>query len=175
MSDEPYPFVVLAPVLGLGVYCVTHIVLARLRLGRSPYGPLITGFFVGFIATIAVASQASIRLAFREADGVALTGLDCLIYAALAWCYFHFVNLGIASLRIRVLEEIAEAGGSLDARALRELYNDSQMAEARVQRLLAGGHIVFRDGRFHSGRRAFLAVARMFAILRGLILGDGPA
>ncbi|MFM8290494.1 MAG: hypothetical protein ACKOC4_02190 [Planctomycetia bacterium] len=175
MSDEPYIVVVLAPVLGLGVYCVTHIVLARLRWGRSPYGPLITGFLVGFIATIAIALQASSRLASGGADGVALTGLDCLIYAALAWCYFHFVNLGIASLRIRVLEEIAEAGGSLEARALRELYDDAQMAEARVERLLAGGHIVFRDERFHTGRHSFLAVARIFAILRGLILGADSA
>lgn len=175
MHHGAYPFVAVAPIVGLGVYCVTHLIFARARWGRPPYGPLIAGFFAGFVATLALTLPAARQAAPRVADLVALTVLEVLTYSALGWCYFHFVNLGVASLRIRVLEEIAEAGGSLAADALGRLYDDGVMAENRIRRLHAGGHIVLRDDRFHSGRAAFRGIARTFAVLRWLIIGRGSS
>jgi hypothetical protein len=175
MHHVAYPVVAVAPVVGLGVYCVTHLIFARARWGRPPYGPLIAGFFAGFVATLALTLLAAWRAASRDADLVALTVLEVLTYSALGWCYFHFVNLGVASLRIRVLEEIVEAGGSLAADALGRLYDDGVMAENRIRRLHAGGHIVLRNDRFHGGRAAFRGIARAFAVLRWLIIGRGSS
>ena len=171
MNEGHYPAVVLAPVIGLLVCSLGHVALARLRWGRAPYGPLIRAMCAGLAATLAMAVVAARRSVPGADDRLAFAMLDGLTYAALAWCYFHFVNLGIASLRIRVLEEIIEAGGSLQAQALRQRYDDTDMAETRIQRLLAGGHVVMRDQRFHSGRPAFLIIARTFELGRSLIIG----
>lgn len=165
------PLLVLSPVLGLGVSCVSHVILSRLRVGRAPYEPLVNGFLTGFAAMIVMTAIALRDLAVPATDAAALTVLNGLIYSALGWCYFHFVNLGIASLRIRVLEEIAEAGSVLPVDVLRRRYDDTRMAETRIQRLLAGGHLVVRGERFHSGASRFLLTARMFEVLRRLIIG----
>lgn len=171
MHHVAYTVVVMAPIGGLVMYCVVHLILARARWGRPPYGPLIAGFFAGFAVTLVLTLLAALRGGSRGADLVALTALEVLTYSALGWCYFHFVNLGVASLRIRVLEEIAEAGGSLSASDLGLLYDDVVMAENRIRRLHAGGHIVLRDDRFHNGRAFFRAIARTFVVLRWLIIG----
>lgn len=172
MHAAAYPLVVLAPVLGLGVYCVAHVILSRLRVGRPPYAPLVLGFFPGGIVTIVIALLGLHELAPPTVDRVALVLLDGMTYGSLGWCYFHFVNLGIASLRIRVLQEMAEAGGTLRAEALRARYHDGLLAETRIRRLVSGGHVVVRDGRCHRGSPAFLWTARGFELLRRLILGD---
>jgi hypothetical protein len=165
------PLLVLSPVLGLGVYCVAHVGLSRFQLGRPPYVPLIYGFGAGFVAVVVSTALAMRDSSIPATDGIAMTVLNGLTYAALGWCYFHFVNLGIASLRIRVLEEIADAGGGLPVVALRKRYDDARMTQVRIQRLLDGGHLVVRDGRFHSGVSRFLLTARLFAALRSLIIG----
>jgi hypothetical protein len=53
MTDHR-PFVALAPVIGLAVYCVSHVVAARIIRGRNPYPALAVGALAGLVATIAI-------------------------------------------------------------------------------------------------------------------------
>ena len=106
------------------------------------------------------------------ADGVALTGVNAMAYLALAFGYFNFVNLNIASLRIRMIQELAESGGRLPTAHLIGLYNTETVIALRIDRLTSGGHLVERDGRYYSGKRRFLIVARIFDFLRWAILGQ---
>jgi hypothetical protein len=99
--------------------------------------------------------------------------LNLLTYLALAFGYFNFVNLTIASLRIRLLEEILDAGGELSAGRLRAAYNADSVSDLRLARLLRGGHLVERNGRLVIGRRRFMIVARIFDFLHWLIIGCG--
>lgn len=168
---DPAALLLLAPLSGLAVCCATHVGLARFRPGRSPYPALLKAFAVGFVVALAVAVGALHTAGTPNADALALATLAVLTYIALGWCYFHFVNLGIASLRIRVLEEIAEAGGTLPAAALRDRYDDRRLVETRLHRLVSGGHVVVRDGSYHRGSGWFLLVAKVFAALRRLIIG----
>ena len=92
-------------------------------------------------------------------------------YLALAFGYFNFVNLTVASLRIRLLEEIREAGGLLPTNTLKTAYNSREVVANRLQRLLQGGHLIEKNGRLHSGRLPFLIVARIFDSLRWFIIG----
>ena len=41
------PLVAVAPVLGLAVYCLTHVVAARIIRGRNPYPALAVGALAG--------------------------------------------------------------------------------------------------------------------------------
>ena len=161
----------LAPLIGLAVYCVGHVVAARLIRGRNPYPALAIGAVMGIVVTVAITIVASVRGGDSATDTLALTGLNAVAALGFAFCYFNFVNLTIASLRIRILEEIADSGGWLPRATLLERYGTGSVADIRLERLVGGGHLVERNGRLYSGRLQFLLVARIFDAFRSLILG----
>ncbi len=170
MADHR-PLVALAPIIGLAVYCVGHIIAARLIRGRNPYPALAIGAVMGIVVTVAITVVACVRGGDSAADTLALTGMNAVAALGFAFCYFNFVNLTIASLRIRVLEEIADSGGWLPRAALLDRYGTGSVADIRLERLVGGGHLVQRNGRLYSGRLQFLLVARIFDAVRSLIFG----
>lgn len=174
MADHR-PLVALAPVIGLAVYCVAHIAAARLVRGRSPYPALALGAVVGVVVAVAVTLVACGRDGRSAIDTIALTTMNAVASLGFAFCYFNFVNLTVASLRIRILEEVAEAGGWLPRSALLDRYGTGSVADIRLERLVVGGHLVERNGRLHTGRLQFLVVARIFDGLRRLVFGPGHA
>lgn len=169
------PLVALAPVLGLAAYCLSHVVAARIIRGRNPYPALAVGALVGLLTTAAVTLWACRRDAVPMLDTLALLGLNTVAALAFAFGYFNFVNLTVASLRIRILEELADSGGQLSRAALLDRYGTAGVADLRLERLVAGGHLVERNGRLHTGRLQFLVVARIFDGLRWLIFGPAYA
>ena len=170
-TTDHRPLVALAPVLGLAVYCVSHVITARIIRGRSPYPALAIGALAGLAATVAITLAACARDSVSFIDTLALVGLNTVASLAFAFGYFNFVNLTVASLRIRILEELAEAGGRLPRAALFDRYGTSSVADLRLERLVGGGHLVERNGRLYSGRLQFLLVARIFDAVRSLIFG----
>jgi len=169
------PLVAVAPVLGLAVYCFTHIVAARIIRGRNPYPALAVGALTGLLATIGITVAACRWDAVSPIDTLALVVLNAIASLAFAFGYFNFVNLTVASLRIRILEELADAGGRLPRADLLDRYGTTSVADLRLQRLVGGGHLVERNGRLHTGRLQFLLVARIFDGLRRLIFGPAYA
>jgi hypothetical protein len=129
------------------------------------------GAAMGIVVTLAITLVACVRGGDSAADALALTGMNTVAALGFAFCYFNFVNLTVASLRIRLLEEIREAGGALPAATLKAAYNSSEVVAIRLQRLVQGGHLVEKDGRLHSGRLPFLIVARIFDGLHWFIFG----
>ena len=170
MADHS-PLVALAPVIGLAVYCVGHIIAARLIRGRNPYPALAIGAVMGIVVTVAITVVACVRGGDSAADTLALTGMNAVAALGFAFCYFNFVNLTIASLRIRILEEIADSGGWLPRATLLDRYGTGSVADLRLARLVGGDHLVERNGRLYSGRLQFLLVARIFDAVRSLIFG----
>ncbi len=166
-----YAMLALAPVFGLAVYCLSHIAACHTISNRGNYLPLMVGCGCGLAATAAISLAALIRLQSGWADGLALAGINLAACLALAFGYFNFINLNIASLRIRMLQELADAGGCLPAERLTGLYNTETVIAVRIDRLARGGHLIERDGRYYSGKWQFLLVARTFDLLRWAILG----
>lgn len=167
--------VVFAPVIGLAACCLSHLVVARLIRGRGPYAALAVGAVVGLGVTVTLTLAA---VGFGADDVAAVIGLLAVnVVAALAFAfgYFNFVNLAIASVRIRMLEELAAAGGWLPRATLLDRYGTQSVADIRLERLVGGGHLVERNGRLHTGRLQFLIVARIFDGLRRLIFGSAHA
>jgi len=169
---DPYtPTVVCAPVFGLTACVVTHCMAARVMRARHPYPCLALGALVGLITTVSLTWISCIRASTATTDMVALVVMNLLASAAFAFNYFCFVNLAITSLRIRLLGELAQAGGCLPETALLARYDTADVTALRIHRLMQGGHIVQRNGRFFSGRLHFLLIARIFDCLRRFILG----
>ena len=161
-----------APLLGLASYCVSHLLVSRLVRNRGHYYPLMIGCGCGLAATLVVSAAA---LAFMQAsvpDFAALLGMNLVAYLAFSFGYFNFINLNIASLRIRMVQELAESGGEMPVEALTDLYNIEEVIALRIDRLSSGGHLIERQGRFYSGKRQFLIVGRIFDFLRLVILGS---
>ncbi len=169
-----YAWLAVAPILGLAAYCLAHVVACR-SLQRGPYFPLMLGCGCGLAATIAISLAALLWTRCGAADGLALAGLNLATYLALSFGYFNFVNLNIASLRIRMLQELAESGGRMPVDRLAALYDTETIIGLRIDRLTRGGHLVERQGRYYSGKRRFLIVARIFDLLRWAILGQQRA
>jgi len=170
MTDHR-PLVALAPVIGLAVYCVGHIVAARLIRGRNPYPALAIGAVMGLVFTVVITLVASARGGASAVDTLALTAMNTVASLGFAFGYFNFVNLTVASLRIRILEEIAASGGWMPRAILLDRYGTGSVADIRLARLVSGGHLVERNGRLYTGRLQFLVVARIFDALRALIFG----
>jgi len=97
--------------------------------------------------------------------------VDLLTYGALGYCYFHFINLGETARRIRILREFYEAGGVLSRSELLQRYNAEEMVAHRLNRMLANGQIVERDGNYYIGKPTLLLIANMIAFMKRLILG----
>lgn len=174
MNDHR-PLLVLAPVIGLAIDCMTHIVAARLLRGRGPYASLTIAAVAGLATTVVLTLAACSSAAVSKADTLGLVAMNMIASLAFAFGYFNFVNLTVASLRIRILEEIADAGGRLQRKVLLDRYGTQSVANLRLERLVQGGHLVERNGRLHSGRLQFLIVARIFDAARSLVFGSAYA
>lgn len=168
------PFVALSalsPILGLAVNCVVHVVLARANGPSYPYRSIVRAGFTGLVVVIAVSSSLPAPASETQADAAASILLSVVTYAALAFGYFSFVNLCLTSLRIRILQELRNAGGSLPAVTLQSLYGNDDLVVVRLQRLVTGGHLVQRNNVLYSAHSPFLVIARLFDFLRWFVLG----
>ena len=168
-----YPLVVLAPVAGLLAYFVSQVAFARVARGASPYVSLSRGFVAGLVVMTVVTALGLWQMQASRTDTTGSGLLNVVSYLALAFGYFNFVNLTIASLRIRLLEELRAAGGVLSAEQLGAAYKTDAVADLRLDRLVRGGHLVERQGRLVIGRRRFMVVARIFDFLHWFIIDCG--
>lgn len=147
-----------SPLLGLAFNCLVQVQACRRdkRLLSSVYRG-----FAGGAAACALACGFGAEL------------LPSLFsYAALGYCYFHFINLGETARRIRLVRELAEAGPSgLTKEELLSRYNSGELVEARLGRLLSNSQVVEKYGRYYLGGPALLLMARALLLLKKLILG----
>ena len=169
---QAYALLAISPVLGLGIYCLAHIVAGRLVRRRGHYFPLFLGCGCGLAAAFTVSLWALALMRAGLLDCLAFIVMNLVAYLAFSFGYFNFINLNIASLRIRMLQELADSGGEMPVDALARLYNTEAVIALRIDRLVRGGHLIEREGLFFTGKRQFLLVGRIFDFLRWAILGS---
>jgi hypothetical protein len=148
---------------------LTHIVLARALPRLAPQVVAIGAGLLGVLPTgLLVASLASLSPAALLRMPVAVTYVG-VVYACLAYAYFHLFNMSETARRIRILREL-HAAGSLSAADIARVYSGAAVLEARFDRLVATGQLEVRGGRFvRAGRTLYLAAC----VVRGwrLVLG----
>jgi len=166
--------IALAPLLGLCANTLVQPLVQHLTGRGRPARSLALGFLAGLVTSGALVGWAVRAQGLELLDAGALLVLQLLCFAALGYGYFAFVNLNLASIRIRILKEVTGAGdGGLPQSALDELYDEDTMAEGRLERLVAGGHLLERDGRHHRGKATLLQIAGVIEALKWAILGRG--
>jgi hypothetical protein len=158
------------PVAGLACNGAAHLLVSRFGAQRYPYYKLLVSAVVGLVLVI-IGNLICIRHVSNTAsDALGYMLLNVLAYLALSFDYFSFSNLCLTSLRIRMLQEIRDAGGQLDSAVLRARYGDRNMVALRLDRLLRSGHLVEKGLALYAAGGSFYAVARLFQFLRWLII-----
>lgn len=112
--------------LGLGLSNQLVVILCA-AAGAVPMGAALWGAYIG-----------GPGLAFSEAAVASLYSL--VVYALLAYTYFHLFNMSETARRIRILREI-HAAGSLSAEEIAGRYSAEAIFANRIERLLAAGQI----------------------------------
>ncbi len=162
---------ILPPLGGLAVYTLSHLLISNALRGRHYLTTLVAAAIPGLLAA-ALLHRSLLGLSMT-ADSLCLATVNLVIYLCLAWCYFHFINIMVASLRIRLIREIA-AAGSLSRSAILGRYDARTVVDRRLQRLLAGGHLARRaDGRLAVGSPFFLVLFDLYQMLKVAVFGRG--
>lgn len=170
MSAWYYIFI---PVVGVFGLAVTHIGLLRLYPVLRPY----PAFAIAFLLWLAVEITSDFVFALVTYDYSWLDyGLgNFLLYFMLAYCYFHFFNLGETGRRMRLIFELFSASEGLTRIELAERYGSKEIMDRRIQRLLDDGQIVEQDGRFFASGPAMSAIASVIVALKTIVIGSGKA
>jgi len=163
-------FYLLSPIVALAVMVVVQAVVLRLRRGEQFFGSVVVGFVVGLLAVLAL--QVVLLMVFpRNLDRWVLAIVaNPAIYVMLSYCFFNFINLGHASIRIRIFKECDDRGGFIAHDELRAVYDDELIKEARLQRLLEGGDVIRENGRWKLVNPRLVPVAKMVFGLKKFVL-----
>jgi len=148
----------LSPVIGLAFNVATQIIACRSS------GRLLSSVYRGFAAG---AAACALACGFSPDLLASLT-----TYAALGYCYFHFINLGETARRIRIVREMSEAGPEgLSRQEVLARYNAESMLRARFARLLNNSQVVEKEGRYYIGKPAVLYMAKAISLMKLILFG----
>ena len=164
-------FYLASPIVALAVMVVVQAAVLRLRRGEQFFGSVVVGFAAGLLAVLAL--QVVLLLIFpRNLDRWVLALVaNPAIYVMLAYCFYNFINLGHASIRIRIFKECDDRGGFITHEQLKAVYDDKLIQEARLQRLLESGDIIREGGRWKLVNSRFVPVAKIVFGLKKFVLG----
>ncbi|MFM8888362.1 MAG: hypothetical protein ACKOKC_18355 [Chthoniobacterales bacterium] len=167
---SPEWFYLLSPIVALAVMVVVQAIVLRLRRGEQFFGSVVAGFLAGLLAVLAL--QAVLLLVFpRNLDRWVLALVaNPAIFVMLAYCFYNFINLGHASIRIRIFKECDDRGGFISHEELRAVYDDELIKEARLQRLLEGGDVVRENCRWKLVNPRLVPVANLVFGLKKFVL-----
>jgi hypothetical protein len=160
-----------APVVALAAMAASHALLCRLRPGAAILNLLVLAGFIGLGALVAVEVFA---IAFGQSVGSALVAMilvDGPIYACLAYGYANFVNLGHASVRIRIYRELLDSPRGIEVAELRNKYDEAGMLTKRLQRMLDAEDLVFDGSAYRMRKTRLLAISNIIFGLKKAVLG----
>src|SRR3989338_6489355 len=138
-------FTALVPVICVVFLIVGHIFAYRLAPALGAPLTLGIGFLGGFLVFSALQGMV-FPLDDPSLNDFGNGIADLLAYLALAYTYFHFVNMGETARRVRILIEMNRFPDGLDREEIHFLYNAREMIDRRIKRLSDTGQIFEQNG-----------------------------
>ncbi len=161
-----------SPVFGLLANVMFQLALCRyvrnLRLLHSVFIGFVCGSVVLLFSEIAYAYAMNLSLM----DSLGQIAVSTISYAALGYCYFHFINLGETARRVRIVREIYDSKTGLSMKEILERYNAKSIVDMRISRLVNNGQVIYRDGRYYIGKLTVLLMAKIIVSMKLIILGQ---
>jgi hypothetical protein len=156
---------VAAPLAGFALNVCCQWLILRLGHGKQLAVSIIAGFLAGLTLTLVL------TLSTHRGIAAGLVIVNLITAASLGFCYWAFLNLNITSMRIRILREMLQMGGtSMTDEYLRSLYSESEMLDRRLRRLLETKHIRYREGRYTVQSSPLLVLANVLRCLRKILI-----
>lgn len=161
-------FEALSPIGALAVNFLCQIILHR-AVKRARYLPVMV---VGTLAGLGIQ-----LLAFYVLHGAPDT-LDLHVqffgqvatYLCLSFGLFAYANLGEASLRIRLLQELADEPEGLSWSVIGKNYSERNIFAKRMERLIAANQVFKKDGRFFLRGKALPVLAKVMTFMKLILL-----
>jgi hypothetical protein len=107
-------------------------------------------------------------------DLIALSIANLTVYLLVAFSYFAFINLGVSSLRVRLLDELDRSAEGLSMSEILERYNSREIIKNRVGKLEKIGQLIRIDDRYFVGRSTALLMVKILELLKFIVLGRKP-
>lgn len=158
-----------APIIGLGTNCLTHILCRKAFGFRTGYA-LVCGFFLG-LSVMAVVVAGNLPAAISTGDLAGLWTALGLTYVALAFGFWAFLNLNMTSLRIRMLRELLHSDKGMSRAELFGRYSAEEFLRRRLARLERSGDLAPFEGQYSLGSRKLIFVDYCLRFFRAVIFG----
>ena len=161
----------LAPLVALATMASSHAVLCRMRPDAAILNLLVVAGFFGLGGLLAM--QLLAVLAGQTLGGAfaAMMLVDGPVYACLAYGYANFVNLGHASVRIRIYRELLASPEGIRIPELREKYDEAGMLSTRLRRMLEAEDLAFDGSVYRLNKARLLAISNVIFALKKAVLG----
>lgn len=155
--------VAVTPVVAMMIATLGLLVLARIFVQRFWFAIFLSlGFgFLGGIIWMA-------RITNSQISDWLYFGMS---YLPLAFCFFHFNNLGETSIRFRMIHECVARKGTIEIQELKKDYNPQKIVDLRLNRLLAGQKIVERNGKLFPNSQFLMIMVHVIYGVKGLVFG----
>lgn len=161
-------FYILIPIVSLTINVATQILVFRLLKQAGMLKSVFIGFFSGFLTLLAL--HLILILTVKDSSAYLFIA-NILIYSALGYCYFHFINLGETARRIRILNEIYYSDGGLTVEEILKRYNSEIIIDARLNRLLANNQLRFLNNRYFIRNSLMLCITKVIVFMKLIIVG----
>jgi hypothetical protein len=168
MAEFLYP---LLPVAGLILNASIQIGYMRYFKKAKYIHSIAIGFTMGLIFIVTVKVGISFAVVNQLSDSTALFAVNLIIYSCSSYCYCAVIGLGVSSLRVRMLYELSLNAKGCSAEKILSQYNSHDILTARLNRLIANDHIVYKNERYYL--KKYLVVALVFLVdcMKYLIFG----
>ena len=161
----------LTPIIGLTINVLVQILsfryISNIRLLKSVF----LGFAIGFLSGFVLGFYVSFTLSTTAKDSIAIFITNLIVYSALGYCYFHFLNLGETARRIRILREIHDSKEGLSMDEILEKYNAKEIVERRINRLINNNQVIYKEGRYYVGSPIMILIAKIIVTMKLILLG----
>lgn len=163
--------VLLGPFAALSCNVLVQILLVRARAGTHFLRSNVEAFLSGGL--VLAATNTFLLRACPESNSTIhhLMMNNILLYISLSYCFYHFVNMGHSSLRLRIFQEVAKQKNGISLPDISNFYNERTLLSLRLQRLNESGDVVERDGRFFVARSRLIIISRLIVSTKYIILG----
>ena len=159
----------LIPVIALSIMPLAHIIVFRV----TPINSIITSFLIAFVTGLLLIVLSPFLLVNEFWQYLAENLLaDLIIYTGVSFGYFNVVNVGYASIRIKLLSDIFNNNQGLTLKELKQSYSARSISELRLQRLVLNHHRFENNKIYTLGKRKYqLYLGKLYLFLRAVIIG----
>jgi hypothetical protein len=161
----------LTPLGAFSVNVVAQIASYRILFSKS--GAILKSVFAGYLAGLiflaCVYLLSEMQISAGERMVLALSNF--IFFSCLWYCFFHYVNIGQASLRIRMMIELQNHPNGLAKETLLAKYNNRLIVATRLHRLVSSGQVIRQGDYYTLGKPGFTLIMGFFRILSKIVWG----